>query len=429
MRGVPRLSPTHVDRARLQSVLAATEHRNLVLVSAAAGTGKTELLAEWARAGAGGRSVGWITFEPGDDRFWVPFTDALWDAGVDVPAAFQHWTGGRPSDRLLALLMDAVRRAPGRVAVVLDNWEPSARQAVAELDVLVRHCAERLLLVVAGRSDPQLPLPRYRLDDTVLEVRLGDLAFSDEEAGALLDRLGVRPLGGRARQVNARVHGWAAGVVFLGRALRDGGDPGDEPVNVLPGATGIDQYVVSEVLDKHSARLRRFLLETSALETLRPDDLEQLLGPTARLDLHDIVHGNAFVEPVPGDPSCFRYQPFFHEVLRAQRADESARLHGVRWEPSEMTGARSRGLSVLPRQRSAAEPTPDLVESLTAREMEVLWHLEELLTTDEMAARMFVSVNTVRSHVRNVLRKLDVDRRNAAVRRGRELGLIPARRS
>jgi LuxR family maltose regulon positive regulatory protein len=37
---------------------------------------------------------------------------------------------------------------------------------------------------------------------------------------------------------------------------------------------------------------------------------------------------------------------------------------------------------------------------------------------------MFVSVNTVRTHVRNILRKLDASRRNEAVRRARELGII-----
>ncbi|HEX5771760.1 MAG TPA: LuxR C-terminal-related transcriptional regulator [Nocardioidaceae bacterium] len=43
-----------------------------------------------------------------------------------------------------------------------------------------------------------------------------------------------------------------------------------------------------------------------------------------------------------------------------------------------------------------------------------------------MAAEMFVSVNTVRTHVRSVLRKLGVNRRNAAVRKARELGLVSA---
>jgi LuxR family maltose regulon positive regulatory protein len=65
-----------------------------------------------------------------------------------------------------------------------------------------------------------------------------------------------------------------------------------------------------------------------------------------------------------------------------------------------------------------------LLEPLTAREMEVLAHLSELLSTEEIAATMFVSVNTVRTHVRGILRKLGVSRRTDAVRRGWALGLV-----
>jgi LuxR family maltose regulon positive regulatory protein len=71
-----------------------------------------------------------------------------------------------------------------------------------------------------------------------------------------------------------------------------------------------------------------------------------------------------------------------------------------------------------------AEPSAQPVETLTAKELEVLGHLEELLTTEEIAEKMFVSVNTVRTHVRSILRKLGVSRRNAAVRKARELGLF-----
>jgi LuxR family maltose regulon positive regulatory protein len=66
-----------------------------------------------------------------------------------------------------------------------------------------------------------------------------------------------------------------------------------------------------------------------------------------------------------------------------------------------------------------------LVNPLTKKELEVLGHLAELLTTEEIADTMFVSVNTVRSHVRNILRKLGVARRNEAVRRAWELQLLP----
>ncbi len=75
---------------------------------------------------------------------------------------------------------------------------------------------------------------------------------------------------------------------------------------------------------------------------------------------------------------------------------------------------------------AADSPATLVVERLTEKELEVLGHLAELLTTEEIAETMFVSVNTVRTHVRNILRKLGVPRRNAAVRRARELNLLPA---
>ena len=67
-----------------------------------------------------------------------------------------------------------------------------------------------------------------------------------------------------------------------------------------------------------------------------------------------------------------------------------------------------------------------LVEPLTVKEREVLGHLADLLTTAEIASAMFVSINTVRTHVRSILRKLAVSRRNDAVRRARALRLLDA---
>jgi LuxR family maltose regulon positive regulatory protein len=77
------------------------------------------------------------------------------------------------------------------------------------------------------------------------------------------------------------------------------------------------------------------------------------------------------------------------------------------------------------RDAAAPAPTARIVEPLTPKELEVLGHLEALLTTDEIADKMFVSVNTVRTHVRSILRKLGVTRRNAAVRTARDLGILP----
>ena len=65
-----------------------------------------------------------------------------------------------------------------------------------------------------------------------------------------------------------------------------------------------------------------------------------------------------------------------------------------------------------------------MVDPLSAREVTVLRYLCSRLTYQEMAAALFVSVNTLKSHVRTVYRKLGVTSRADAVDAGRRLGLI-----
>jgi ATP/maltotriose-dependent transcriptional regulator MalT len=71
------------------------------------------------------------------------------------------------------------------------------------------------------------------------------------------------------------------------------------------------------------------------------------------------------------------------------------------------------------------EPTAPLVfEPLTGREQEVLRHLSDMLSTEEIASEMFISANTVKSHLKSIFRKLAAARRTEAVRRARQLELI-----
>lgn len=67
---------------------------------------------------------------------------------------------------------------------------------------------------------------------------------------------------------------------------------------------------------------------------------------------------------------------------------------------------------------------PPLLDPLSPREIEVLRLLTTHLSHAEMAEELVVSVNTVRSHVKNVYGKLDVHSRMEAVERARELGLL-----
>ncbi|MFY1632036.1 LuxR C-terminal-related transcriptional regulator [Solwaraspora sp. WMMB335] len=67
---------------------------------------------------------------------------------------------------------------------------------------------------------------------------------------------------------------------------------------------------------------------------------------------------------------------------------------------------------------------PALTEPLTERELTVLRYLQSTLSNGEIAAELFLSVNTVKTHVRNIYQKLGAPRRRDAVRRARELRLL-----
>ena len=65
-----------------------------------------------------------------------------------------------------------------------------------------------------------------------------------------------------------------------------------------------------------------------------------------------------------------------------------------------------------------------VIEPLTEREQEVLRHVSVMLTTAEIASELYISTNTVKSHIKNICHKLAVTHRGEAVRRARRLQLI-----
>ena len=65
-----------------------------------------------------------------------------------------------------------------------------------------------------------------------------------------------------------------------------------------------------------------------------------------------------------------------------------------------------------------------LLEPLSEREKAILRYLPTMMSNVEIASELYLSINTVKTHLRHVYRKLGVSRRRDAVERARQLSLL-----
>ncbi|KAB7744196.1 AAA family ATPase [Nostocoides sp. F2B08] len=110
--------------------------------------------------------------------------------------------------------------------------------------------------------------------------------------------------------------------------------------------------------------------------------------------------------------------------------DEGEAMDGLLRDLLDQPGAAAahaaaRGLLTDSRPATQARHPSTLgTDELTLRELDVLRLLDSDLTGPEVAAHLFVSINTLRTHTRRIFTKLDVTTRRAAVSRARERGLL-----
>jgi LuxR family maltose regulon positive regulatory protein len=78
-----------------------------------------------------------------------------------------------------------------------------------------------------------------------------------------------------------------------------------------------------------------------------------------------------------------------------------------------------------PRQpERPSPPSQPLVEPLTNRELDVLELLAQRLSNKEIADKLFISTETIKSHLQNIFQKLEVSKRREAVEKAKKVGIL-----
>lgn len=320
-----------VDRARLRERLdqALANECRLILVSAVAGSGKSTLLADWVAAAA--LPCAWFSLDAQDNQpflFWAYL----------IVAVQRHAPGFArdllaellspqppPPEWLLAEFINRAAELPGRTVIVLDDYHLIENPAIHDsLVFLIEHLPKTLLIAICTRSDPPMPLSRWRVRGYLAEVRLKDLRFSSPETQDFLHRfMKLNLTEAEIASLEARTEGWVAGLQLAALALQELVEAYDQEAqkNFITRFSANNQYILdymtSEVLAYLPEESQHFLLQTSILKQLSAPLCQAVTGnPDSAEILATLVRKNLFLIPLDAEGTWRRFHHLFAEMLR-----------------------------------------------------------------------------------------------------------------
>jgi LuxR family maltose regulon positive regulatory protein len=418
-------APTgYIPRPRLEARLEAASGARLTVVSGRAGSGKSVLISSWLAKFADDDSS-WVTLDEDDNK-----PSVFWS---DVTAAVNRLSGDEYGRYMVA------RSDRDGYLVIDDAHVLTAVAAQRSLVQLVALAPSWLHLILSSREQPALALWRLRAEGALVEIDDDALRLDPEEAHHLVaQHENVAPA--TAPVLRERSEGWLTGMRLLAAAADTNCDA-DEAIR---------EYLLEEVFTRQSPDVQQFLMETSCLALLTPVLCEHVTGRADAADLlHDLERAHTFIARHPGRYATYRCHGQFRGVLRdelqARDPDRAAAIHvaAAHWyrEHDDPAAAVEQWISArsVPGARHISPNSEDSFEALgvvdieraqhgvtqlSPRELEVLSYLPTRLSARQIADALFVSRNTLKTHMHNVYRKLGCTSREDAVDRARMLGLL-----
>jgi LuxR family maltose regulon positive regulatory protein len=320
---VPSARPGSVHRTALIERLAREVSYPIVSVVAPAGYGKTTLLAQWAERSR--QAVAWVSVDEQDNDPKVLLTylaealNAVEPVGERVFDALASPASSVPGS-VVPRLSSAFSSMISPVVLMLDDVHLLHNaECRAALSVLADHVPGGSQLVLAGRAEPPLRIPRLRAEGRLVEIGPGDLSLTAEEAASLLRAAEVVLGDEDMTELHRRTEGWAVGLYLAALYLREGGSPRGAAASFGGDDRFVSEYVESEFLARISSSQRVFMTRTAVLERMSGPLCEEVLGvPGPAAALTDLARSNLLLVPLDHRGEWYRYHRLFRDMLLAE---------------------------------------------------------------------------------------------------------------
>jgi LuxR family maltose regulon positive regulatory protein len=323
------LPPARLDsipRSRLGVQLDQALHHSLTLISAPAGFGKTTLLSNWCQtlSNHSGILTAWLSLDAGDNnvtRFWHYIVAALCTACPELEAQLLPSSRALPqpsAEEFLTTLINTLASIPYTLLLALDDYHVISEPAIHEgFTFLIEHMPPHFHLIITSRTDPPLPLIRWRAQGQLHELHTGDLRFTLTEVGAFLRKTMQLNLSqSEVAALDAHTEGWVAGLQLAALSLQGRQDTTRFIATFTGSHRYIFDYLTGEVLQRQPEQVRAFLLQTSILEHLSAPLCNAVTGRSDGQEmLTYLEQANLFLLPLDEQRKWYRYHHLFAEFL------------------------------------------------------------------------------------------------------------------
>lgn len=325
---VPAKRANLLHRSRLVDFIHEHIDRKLILISAAAGYGKTSLLTDHAHDTD--LPVCWYSIDEADrdPRVFLEYLVA------SIGQRFPQF-----GERTLAALEGAMRTEgmrpvagsmvneiyeiiPDYFALVIDDFHlvSDSNEVTTLFSFLLRRLPENCRIILASRTTtPGLPIIELMAQQQLAGLGNEDLRFTAEEIQRFLrqnHKLDLPPK--EAERLARQSEGWITAIILGTHTLWKG------LLRTMARARGDDSqifaYLAREVLEQQTDEVQSFLKRSSVLQRMSPALCDELLGLDNSREMLSLLEGkNLFISRLEGDGGdWFRYHQLFQEFLQAK---------------------------------------------------------------------------------------------------------------
>ena len=324
----PRISEQVVLRPHLLKTLDSGLQKNLILVSAPPGYGKTTLVSSWLENLP--LPAAWLSLDENDDEhstFLSYLVAALQNQVPEACAETQKLLNTpetAPIKHIRTKLINELHVIKKEIVLVMDDLHLIHSSEIHQtLKDLISYKPDHLHIVLISRDSPPLPLNTWRAKGFLQEIHSQDLQFSRLESGIFLKNILGETLSDESVNIlDEKTEGWVSGLQLAAYSLRYTHDiSGFIKEFSKSSVRGIREYLFDQCFQRQPRPLQEFLLKTSILKRFSAPLCHALgISDEKISDIEDTIlvlsRRNLFIIALDDHDEWYRYHNLFAQTLQ-----------------------------------------------------------------------------------------------------------------